>query len=303
MTLRHMEVFLALARNPNMREVAELLCVSQAAVSSALRGFEDELGSQLFVRAGRGLLLNEKGRLLEKRLAPIYAELRNVLDLTTYATLAGRLTIGASTTLADFVLPVILYDFHSTHPNVRIRCESGNTHDILRDVENGLLDVGFVEGQVRSLALNVRPLAQERLLVVSGDRESAAAGPVSIRELMQRRWLLREQGSGAREAFLAAITPLGIRPRDFLEFNHYDPIKILLHKPGTLACVSRFIVQRELEAQELWEVPLSDIRIGRTFYRVEHRGRQPSPLVEVISDLIQNYLEHDAPDTQKPQDS
>ena len=65
MTLRHMEVFLALARNPNMREVAELLCVSQAAVSSALRGFEDELGSQLFVRAGRGLLLNEKGRLLE----------------------------------------------------------------------------------------------------------------------------------------------------------------------------------------------------------------------------------------------
>ena len=147
-----------------------------------------------------------------------------MLDLTTYATLAGRLTIGASTTLADFVLPVILYDFHSTHPNVRIRCESGNTHDILRDVENGLLDVGFVEGQVRSLALNVRPLAQERLLVVSGDRESAAAGPVSIRELMQRRWLLREQGSGAREAFLAAITPLGIRPRDFLEFNHYDPI-------------------------------------------------------------------------------
>ncbi len=50
-------------------------------------------------------------------------------------------------------------------------------------------------------------------------------------------------------------------------------------------------------------MPLSDIRIGRTFYRVEHRGRQPSPLVEVISDLIQNYLEHDAPATQQPQDS
>ena len=291
MTLRHIKVFLALARNPNMREVAELLCVSQAAVSSALRGFEDELGSRLFVRVGRGLVLNEKGKLLEKRLAPIYAELKGVLDLTAYATLAGSLKIGASTTLADFVLPVILYDFHSSHPNVRIGCESGNTHDILHGVEDGVLDVGFVEGQVQSLVLNVRALAEETLLVVSGDRESAAGPPVSIHELMRRRWLLREQGSGAREAFLAAITPLGLRPTDFLEFNHYDPIKILLHKPGTLACVSRHIVRRELEAGELWEVPLADIRFTRTFYRVEHKDRQASPLVEVLSDRIQAYLE------------
>ena len=191
------------------------------------------------------------------------------------------------------MLPVILYDFHSTHPNVRISCESGNTHDILHDVEDGLLDVGFVEGQVRSLALNVRALAEETLLVVSGDREVAAGPPVPMRELMHRRWLLREQGSGAREAFLAAITPLGLRPTDFLEFNHYDPIKILLHKPGTLACVSRHIVRRELENGELWEVPLADIRVTRTFYRVEHKDRQPSPLVEVLSDLIQSYLEQD----------
>ena len=236
-------------------------------------------------------MLNEKGKLLEKRLAPLYAELKGVLDLTTYATLAGSLKIGASTTLADFVLPVILYDFHSSHPNVHISCESGNTHDILHGVEAGVLDVGFVEGQVQSLVLNVRALAEETLLVVSGDRESAAGPPVSIHELMRRRWLLLEQGSGAREAFLAAITPLGLRPTDFLEFNHYDPIKILLHKPGTLACVSRHIVRRELEAGELWEVPLADIRFTRTFYRVEHKDRQASPLVEVLSDRIQAYLE------------
>ena len=236
-----------------MREVAELLCVSQAAVSSALRGFEDELGSRLFVRVGRGLVLNEKGKLLEK--APCSAVCRTqgrARPDDLRHTWPGASRSGRPPRLADFVLPVILYDFHSSHPNVHISCESGNTHDILHGVEAGVLDVGFVEGQVQSLVLNVRALAEETLLVVSGDRESAAGPPVSIHELMRRRWLLREQGSGAREAFLAAITPLGLRPTDFLEFNHYDPIKILLHKPGTLACVSRHIVRRELEAGELW---------------------------------------------------
>ena len=259
-------------------------------MSSALRSFEDELGSQLFVRVGRGLVLNEKGKLLEKRLAPIYAELKSALDMTTYATLAGNLKIGASTTLADFVLPVIIYDFHKSHPNAHIRSKSGNTLSILRDVEKGLLDVGFVEGHVRSMRVNVRALAQESLIVVCGDREIASSGPLPMAELMNRSWLLREQGSGTREALLAAITPLGLRPRDFLEFNHYDPIKILLRRPGTVACMSRFIVQRELERGELWEIPLADIRIRRTFYCVEHKDRPPSPLVDILASRIQTYL-------------
>ena len=90
MTLRYLEIFLALARTPNMRDAAAKLFISQAAVSSALRDFEAELGVSLFDRMGRGIRLNDKGRLLEERLAPLYNQLKNVLALVASDELAGR---------------------------------------------------------------------------------------------------------------------------------------------------------------------------------------------------------------------
>ena len=169
MTLRYLEIFLALARTPNMRDAAAKLFISQAAVSSALRDFEAELGVSLFDRMGRGIRLNDKGRLLEERLAPLYNQLKNVLALVASDELAGKIRIGASTTLSDFVLPQVLYNFKMRHHQVEIECESGNTADIVRHVEHGLLDVGFVEGDVHNLAVEITPLAKESLVIVTAD--------------------------------------------------------------------------------------------------------------------------------------
>ena len=183
MTLRYLEIFLALARTPNMRDAAAKLFISQAAVSSALRDFEAELGVSLFDRMGRGIRLNDKGRLLEERLAPLYNQLKNVLALVASDELAGKIRIGASTTLSDFVLPQVLYNFKMRHHQVEIECESGNTADIVRHVEHGLLDVGFVEGDVHNLAVEITPLAKESLVIVTADKALAEAGPYPIEAL------------------------------------------------------------------------------------------------------------------------
>ena len=207
MTLRYLEIFLALARTPNMRDAAAKLFISQAAVSSALRDFEAELGVSLFDRMGRGIRLNDKGRLLEERLAPLYNQLKNVLALVASDELAGKIRIGASTTLSDFVLPQVLYNFKMRHHQVEIECESGNTADIVRHVEHGLLDVGFVEGDVHNLAVEITPLAKESLVIVTADKALAEAGPYPIEALLDRHWLLREPGSGTP----APADPSGIR--------------------------------------------------------------------------------------------
>lgn len=258
MTLRYLEIFLALARTPNMRDAAAKLFISQAAVSSALRDFEAELGVSLFDRMGRGIRLNDKGRLLEERLAPLYNQLKNVLALVASDELAGKIRIGASTTLSDFVLPQVLYNFKMRHHQVEIECESGNTADIVRHVEHGLLDVGFVEGDVHNLAVEITPLAKESLVIVTADKALAEAGPYPIEALLDRHWLLREPGSGTRETFLRQLTPRGLRPQILLEFEHNDSIKQVLHNPGMLSCLSPRIVQREVRAGELFIVGVSN---------------------------------------------
>lgn len=293
MTLRYLEIFLALARTPNMRDAAAKLFISQAAVSSALRDFEAELGVSLFDRMGRGIRLNDKGRLLEERLAPLYNQLKNVLALVASDELAGKIRIGASTTLSDFVLPQVLYNFKMRHHQVEIECESGNTADIVRHVEHGLLDVGFVEGDVHNLAVEITPLAKESLVIVTADKALAEAGPYSIEALLDRHWLLREPGSGTRETFLRQLTPRGLRPQILLEFEHNDSIKQVLHNPGMLSCLSPRIVQREVRAGELFIVGVSNAQFDRTIYRVEHKALPFSSLREALSKEVESCLEEE----------
>lgn len=289
MTLRYLEVFLELARTPNMRDVAARMFVSQAAVSSALRDFEAELGVELFDRAGRGIRLNEKGRLLEIRLAPLYNQLRNVLSLVSEDGLMGKVHVGASATLADSVIPQILYDMRMRYAHVEIECQSGNTSEIVQQVENGKLDIGFVEGEVQNMGVTVTPLAHEQLVVVSADAEFAAHSR-QISDLMCAMWLLREAGSGTRETLLRQLTPLGLRPNIFLELEHTDAIKQVLRNPGTLSCMSPRVVEREVLAGELFVVPIMDVCFERMFYRVEHKDSTPSKLRDVLAEAVEARL-------------
>ncbi len=289
MTLRYLEVFLALAQTPNMRDVAHRMFVSQAAVSSALRDFEAEIGVELFDRVGRGIRINEKGRLLEKRLAPLYHQLSNVLALLSSEDLMGKLFVGASVTLANWVIPQILYEMKMRYPNVELDCHSGNTGEIVQQVENGQLDIGFVEGDVNAVNLIITPLGQEELVVVTSDRELASQ-PRNIEDLMDAFWLLREVGSGTRETFLRHMTPLGLRPHNVLELAHTDAIKHVLHNPGTLSCLSPRIVERELRDGVLFVIPVANLCFDRMFYCIEHRERGSSLLREALFNEVKTRL-------------
>ncbi len=284
-----MEVFLALARTPNMHDVAHNMFISQAAVSSALREFESEIGSEVFDRVGRGIRLNEKGRLLEKRLAPIYHQLTNVLSLLSSDDLFGKLYVGASVTLANWVIPQILYDMKIRYPHVELDCLSGNTGEIVKQVESGHLDAGFVEGDINAIHLTITPLGREELVVVTTDKELASQ-PRSIEELMPYLWLLREEGSGTRETFLRHISPLGLRPEKSLELAHTDAIKHLLCNAGTLSCLSPLVVEHEIKDGALFAVPISDMVFDRMFYYIEREGSAQSPLCEALFKELQTRL-------------
>ncbi len=289
MTLRYMEVFLALAKTPNMRDVAQRMFLSQAAISNALRDFEAEIGVELFDRAGRGIRINEKGRLLEKRLAPLFHQLNNVLSLLSSEELFGKMHVGASLTLANWVIPQVLYDMKMHYPHVELDCTSGNTSEIVQQVKLGQLDIGFVEGDVSSVSLAITPIGQEELVVVTADKELASE-PRSIEELMNYFWLLREAGSGTRETLFRALTPLGLRPQNFLELAHTDAIKHILPNAGTLSCVSPLVMKQEIDDGSLFIIPVKDMHFTRMFYCVERQENKDSPLREALFTELKNRL-------------
>ncbi len=289
MKLRYIEVFLTLAQTPNMRDVAHKLFVSQAAISSTLRDLEDEIGIELFDRVGRGIRLNEKGRILQKRLEPLYHQLNNVLALLSTEELMGKLFIGASLTLANWVLPQILYNMKKQYPQVELDCHTDNTFEIIRKVENSQLDLGFVEGDVSTIDLAITYIGSEDLVIVTSDKKLASK-PQKIEDLMQHLWLLREVGSGTRENFLKNITPLGLRPAQHLELTHTDAIKHVLQNSGTLSCLSPCTIELEVKLGMLFVVPIKNMCFKRSFYCIERKENPSTPLRKILIEALQSRL-------------
>ncbi|WP_320008658.1 LysR substrate-binding domain-containing protein [Maridesulfovibrio sp.] len=290
MKLRHIEIFLALARTPNMREVSSRLFLSQAGVSSALRLFENELGVLLFDRVGREIRLNEKGRLLFTYLAPLYRQIDDSIDMIMSGAMVGNVKLGASATLADYVLPQVLYDFKTRHDRVNISLESGSTKEIVKQVEAGTLDMGFVEGDVTSTGVRTASLCKDNLVVISSDIKLAENGPYPIAKLAEKNWLIRQEGSGTRELFLQNVMQKGVSPKIFLEFSNNEAIKTVLHNPGTLTCISPRVVESELRRNEFYTVPISDVQFSRFFLQVLHKRRNLSPLLQGISEAVMERL-------------
>ncbi len=289
MKLRYIEVFLALAQTPNMRDVAHALFVTQAAISSSLRDFEEEIGVQLFDRVGRSIHLNENGRILKKRLEPIYHQFNNIFSLLSTDALVGKLFIGASFTLANWVVPQLLYTMKKTYPHVELECYAKDGAEIVRKVEGGQWDMGLVEGDVNSVNLRVTHLGSEELVIVTADKELASQ-PQRMESLMKKLWLLHEKGSGTREIFLRNIAPLGLHPEQYLELTHTNAIKRVLQNPDTLACLSPHSIELELKYNILHIVPLENMKFTQNFYCVERPNNAFTVLRKTLVAELQSYI-------------
>lgn len=196
-----------------MTRAAEALNLAQSAVSTAIAALEESHSVKLFARVGRGIELNEAGRLF-------LGEARGVLARVDAAELAlaelcdlkrGTLTVFASKTIASYWLPRHLVGFHAAHPHLKIQLTIGNTSEVAKAVHDGVAELGFIEGEIEDPLLHLSTVATDQLVVVVGaDHEWAGKGGISPAELTELDWVLREPGSGTRSEFEDAIGRLGV---------------------------------------------------------------------------------------------
>ncbi|MGI4744589.1 MAG: LysR family transcriptional regulator, partial [Janthinobacterium lividum] len=215
MTLEQLRIFVAVAERQHVTAAARALNLTQSAVSNALAALEERHGIHLFDRVGRGILLNENGRLFMGEAKAVLA--RAGIAETALADLGGlrrgRLAVFASQTIAGYWLPERLVQFHECHPGVELDVQVGNTREVARAVLDGTAELGFVEGELDHPLLEQQEVGQDRLVILVHPSHAWADGKaLRDRDLPLVSWVMREQGSGTRSSLEAALAAAGCDP-------------------------------------------------------------------------------------------
>ncbi len=232
MTLEQLRIFLEVARAEHVTRAATRLNLTQSAVSAAVTALEKRHGVVLFNRIGRGIELTPEGRRFVTAAEAVLlraTEAEQLLDDLMQRP-AGTLRLAASQTVASYWLPSRLMAFHDTFPRVALHLIAGNTETVARDVQQGTVDLGVVEGALPDAGFVVQNLATDRISVFVGPRHAWQDGRTPVAEdLLSTTWILREQGSGTRAEFERHIAARGLDPA---------ALNVVLDLPSNEACLA-----------------------------------------------------------------
>ncbi|HUX11676.1 MAG TPA: LysR substrate-binding domain-containing protein [Spirochaetia bacterium] len=255
-TLRQLEIFAAIALHGHVGKAAETLGISQSAASMALSDFEKVLGELLFDRVSRSLLLNERGRVLLPRAIAVLEQVRAIEEETKGGAGSGRIRVGASTTIGNYLLPGILGSFAVAEPGIAVSLEVANTSEIAARLAAHAIDVALVEGPVNGSEIVATFWRKDELVPFAGPRMAAPSADTM-------EWIMREPGSGTREVFERAMADAALPVRVRMELGHTEAIKKAVEAGLGFGCLSRLAVERELALGYL--VPFS--MPGTDFHR------------------------------------
>jgi DNA-binding transcriptional LysR family regulator len=284
LTLAQLEVFAAIARGGSVRAAAGQVARSQSAASSALAELESALGVQLFDRVGRRLVLNENGRALLPKAAAIVEQALDAESLFKEAH-AAPLRLAASFTIGEYLLPDLIVQWKRMNPVAQVRLDISNTHEVLDAVASFAVDVGFIEGNHTHPDLRVRRWRTDELVVVASSAHPLAARRATLGSLAQAGWILREPGSGTRDASDRWLVPHLPHVDVELELGSNEAVKRAVASGLGLGCLSRHAVNDAIASGWLVELGTALPPMRRTLSVVVHRAKQ-------LGSASRAFLEH-----------
>ncbi|HEX2883251.1 MAG TPA: LysR family transcriptional regulator [Candidatus Limnocylindria bacterium] len=248
-----LRAFAAVARHGSISRAAEALLLSQPAVSRHVASLERELGVPLLDRGWRGVTLTEAGRVLADHVLRAEALLsqasRHVAALV--GELSGSLSLAASGTPANYLLPPLVAAFQDAHPGLAVELAVGTSASVANDVREHRAEIGFVGGLAAGPDLRMEPLVEDEIVLVAAPDRFPATGPVTARQLTDVGWVEREEGSATRAVAEAALADIGVHPRRRLVLPGWEMVKLAVAGGAGVAALSRLAIEVELRAGTL----------------------------------------------------
>ncbi|MCX4579297.1 LysR substrate-binding domain-containing protein [Streptomyces sp. NBC_01571] len=280
MQFQQLQYFVAVAETRHFTRAAELVHVAQPSLSQQIRSLERELGADLFLRARGNITLTDAGEALlplaRRILADADTARHEVQELAQLR--SGRVRLGATPSVCTGLLPDVLRAFHDRYPGIRLLIEEGGSHDLVRELARGALDLALVVLPLPtpSPALTTVELLREDLVVVSSPESPApgAGRTVRIPDLEGERMVMFRHGYDLRELTVAACRAEGFEPVFAVEGGEMDAVLGFVRSGLGLAVVPRMVATRS--GRGLRVTPLAPPGLHRTI-ALAHRSDVAPP--------------------------
>lgn len=291
---RRLQVFHTVARLLSFTKAAESLHMTQPAVTFQVRQLEEHFNTRLFDRTHNRISLTDAGRRVYEfadQIFVLYAEMENAVREMT-GDISGVVMIGASTTIAEYMLPALLGDFKLQFPDVNVQLKVSNTEGIVSMVENNVIDLGVVEAPVANKNLVVDVCRIDQLVaIVPPSHPLAERDTVEVEQLLAHPYICREEGSGTREVINEYFSTAGVNPSEVsicMELGSPEAVKGAVEAGMGVSIVSRATLHKELQLETLVALNLAP-PLERPFSFVHQKQKFRHRAMDTLLEFARNY--------------
>ncbi|WP_345241798.1 LysR family transcriptional regulator [Pontibacillus salipaludis] len=285
------KVFITVVEQKGFSKAAESLYMTQPAVSQYIKSLESKMGVQLLDRTYKRIVPTKAGEIVYEHAKQIigHQDTMHHLIHELFNEPKGELSIGASYTFGEYVLPRIIAKMRKEYPSIHPRINIGNTQDIAKQVANMELDIGIVEGDVDEPSIDTRPFAEDEMkIVASNDHPLAQKEHVSLRDVEEAIWITREIGSGTREATERMFHNLSISPRERMEFGSTQIIKESVEAGLGVTFLSLWTIRKEIAMDSLAIINIPEATLKRSFSILVRQKPMHTKATTIFQQLIQS---------------
>ncbi|MGG0719619.1 LysR family transcriptional regulator [Robertmurraya massiliosenegalensis] len=290
MQLEELKTFVTLAEVKNFTKTADKLLMSQPTVSLHIKNLEKEFNTDLFQRSPKFLKITPSGQLLllrAKKIIEVYDIAKQEI-LEFHHKIAGKLTIGASYSIGEYILPSILCELQKKYPTLEIEMMIGNREEILQYVRQFQIDIGFIEGEAMEKDLRIVAFMEEEFFIVSSPAHLLTGKQeITFHDLKKETWLSREVGSGNRDFLLEILSTNGLKINSLLTMNSIQAIKESVINGLGVSLLSKHAIKRELEHRYLAILPIYNQSFTRTFSYVYSPIMENNKNVEAFIEVLE----------------
>lgn len=282
-----------MARRLNFTRAAEELFISQPAATKHVQEIEQYFKTKLFERNGSRIALTAAGKVLLRHTEDLFSIYRKMeLEIHSFAEQhKGTLRIGASTTIAEYLLPPALAAFKNRYRDISINLSGGNTEHIEQLLQKNEIDFGMIEGRPKNSLFKYTPFTKDEIvLVASGKNPVAQKQRITLKELQALPMVLREPGSGTLEVIARHLKAKGIKLPQLnreIQLESSESIKSYIAHSPAVSFLSIYTILGELNSNELAIVDVQGLEIERHFQFIQlHSGAADIPL------FFMNFIRH-----------